>query len=606
MKAVIVMFDTLNRRFLPAYGAERMSLPGFSRLQERAVVFDSCYGGSMPCMPARREMHTGRYNFLHRSWGPLEPFDDSAPEMLRRNGVYTHLVTDHQHYWEDGGATYHGRFSTFELFRGQEGDRWKGQVDDPLRPPTLSLRDDQRVRQDRINRSHMPDVESHSQTRTVEAGIEFMRTNSTADRWLLQIECFDPHEPFFSYPQHTARFPHTYAGPEYDWPDYKRVVETDEQVEHVRAEYSALLSMCDDSLGRVLDTMDELDLWQDTMLIVCTDHGLLLGEHGWWGKNVQPWYDENIHTPLFIWDPRFGRGGERRASLVQTIDFGPTLLDWFGIETTEDMQGHSLGPTILDDRPVRDAGLFGSFGGHVCVTDGRYVYMRACASPENRPLDEYTLMPTHMDSFFGTDELREAELSPPFSFTKSLHLLRVPGRAIGNPYAFGTLLFDLVDDPGQTSPMKDERIELRMARLLAEAMRANDAPAGQFERLGLPVAGEVTTEHLQIARQWEQIFHSAEQPAAESEFEERLLGVRTPLRDLLAADPRVPVLVEGALGLPAAGPVLDRFGSLSLWQLSLMLPSLHAEPLRELDDKLAQLGSDAEPAAIAGGLAVKP
>ena len=62
--------------------------------------------------------------------------------------------------------------------------------------------------------------------------------------------------------------------------------------------------MCDASLGRVLDVMDELDLWDDTMLIVCTDHGFLLGEHGWWAKMVQPWYDENIHTPLFIWDPR--------------------------------------------------------------------------------------------------------------------------------------------------------------------------------------------------------------------------------------------------------------------------------------------------------------
>ena len=54
--------------------------------------------GSFPCMPARREMHTGRYNFLHRSWGPLEPFDDSMPESLHQNGVHSHKVTDHHHY----------------------------------------------------------------------------------------------------------------------------------------------------------------------------------------------------------------------------------------------------------------------------------------------------------------------------------------------------------------------------------------------------------------------------------------------------------------------------------------------------------------------------
>ena len=55
-------------------------------------------------MPARRDMHSGRLSFLHRAWGPLEPFDNSFPELLRLNNTYTHLVTDHYHYFEDGGA----------------------------------------------------------------------------------------------------------------------------------------------------------------------------------------------------------------------------------------------------------------------------------------------------------------------------------------------------------------------------------------------------------------------------------------------------------------------------------------------------------------------
>lgn len=68
-------------------------------------------------MPARRELHTGRYNFLHRSWGPMEPFDDSMPEILKDHGVHTHLTTDHYHYFEDGGATYHTRYRSYEAFR---------------------------------------------------------------------------------------------------------------------------------------------------------------------------------------------------------------------------------------------------------------------------------------------------------------------------------------------------------------------------------------------------------------------------------------------------------------------------------------------------------
>ena len=78
MKAVMLMFDSLNREMLEPYGCDWTKTPNFERLAERSVRFTQCYAGSLPCMPARRELHTGRYNFLHRSWRPVEPFDGRA------------------------------------------------------------------------------------------------------------------------------------------------------------------------------------------------------------------------------------------------------------------------------------------------------------------------------------------------------------------------------------------------------------------------------------------------------------------------------------------------------------------------------------------------
>ncbi|MEM7535157.1 MAG: sulfatase-like hydrolase/transferase, partial [Chloroflexota bacterium] len=157
-----------------------------------------------------------------------------------------------------------------------------------------------------------------------------------------QIETFDPHEPFFSHQKHKDHYPHDYDGPHFDWPNYGRVTEPPEQVKHGRYEYAAVLSLCDEQLGRVLDIMDEFEMWEDTMLIVYTDHGFLLGEHEWWGKLVQPWYNENAHTPMFMWDPRTAIAGERRQSLVQLIDIPATLLDYFGCPLPQDMQGVPL------------------------------------------------------------------------------------------------------------------------------------------------------------------------------------------------------------------------------------------------------------------------
>ena len=137
MKAVMILFDSLNRNFLPPYGCDWVHAPNFKRLYQHSVAFDCCYAGSLPCMPARRELHTGRYNFLHNAWGPLEPFDDSVPEMLSKAGIHTHLVSDHDHYWEDGGATYHNRYSTWENVRGQEGDHWKANLDPNIKADTF-------------------------------------------------------------------------------------------------------------------------------------------------------------------------------------------------------------------------------------------------------------------------------------------------------------------------------------------------------------------------------------------------------------------------------------------------------------------------------------
>ncbi|MFC8228347.1 sulfatase-like hydrolase/transferase [Streptomyces sp. NPDC057287] len=563
MKAIMVMFDSLNRHMLPPYGGDWTHAPNFARLARRAVTFDNAYAGSMPCMPARREIHTGRHNFLHRSWGPLEPFDDSMPELLKQNGVHTHLASDHPHYWEDGGSTYHGRYTTWEFFRGQEGDPWKGQVADPGTPDDLKRMRFGTYRQDWVNRPHMATEDRHPQTLTFDAGIEFIHTNRDADRWFVQIETFDPHEPFFSHQRYKDLYPHDYEGPHFDWPDYKRVVEAPEEVEHGRMEYAALLSMCDHSLGRVLDTMDELDLWDDTLLVVCTDHGLLLGEKGWWGKSVQPWFNELVHLPLFAWDPRAANAGTRHEALVQTVDLAPTFLEFFGVDRPGDMQGRPL--PIAEDTPVREAGLFGMHGGHVNVTDGRHVYMRAPVDPGNAPLHEHTLMPTHMRGRFSPAELADLELAEPFTFTKNIRTLRVPGRTLFNPYHHGTLLFDLETDPEQRTPLVDDEAELRMAGLMVGLMRANDAPAGQYERLGLPAEGPVTTEHLLVRAQRDRAERAAQPLPRAEDYPAGRLSLRTPLKALIA-DPaavevlrrRLPGVVDSELlQLLDATPLID-------------------------------------------------
>jgi len=577
VRAINLMFDSLNRHMVAPYVDVAAHLPNFARLAERTVAFDNFYAGSMPCMPARRELHTGRQNFLHRSWGPLEPFDDSMPAMLAANGVHTHLASDHTHYWEDGGATYHTRYTTWEFARGQEGDPWKGVVGatDTRSSPVVRMR-----AQDAVNRRYMQTEETHSQTRTVDAGIEFIEANAAADRWMLQLELFDPHEPFFA-PERFRKGRGIEGAATDDWPAYRRVLESEDEVDRVRAEYLALLDMCDHSLGRVLDAMDEHDLWDDTMLIVNTDHGFLLGEHGWWAKGITPWFNELVHLPMYLWDPRSGERGIRDDRLAQTIDIPLTLLDYFGVDATADMTGQPL----TAGSAGHDGALFGVYGGHVNVTDGRYVYMRAADDVSNAPLEEFTLMPTHMRARFSVAELADWQPAESFSFTKGLRTMRTETSAVWfNSRQHGTLLFDLATDPAQLEPIADDAIESRMAGLLVDLMRRGDAPPSQFERLGLPIDGAVGPEHLRAAADIARAARALVPLPPEHELVARDL-LDLPLEDLLA-DPRFRPALERHAPDIASTEVIGLPRQASLLSIAARA-GVPADTVRALDAELA-------------------
>lgn len=135
MRTILILMDSLNRHYLSSYGDSRIRTPNLDRLAQRGVIFDNHWSGSLPCMPARREMMTGRLNFLETRWGPIEAWDQTVPQLLReQSGVHSHLITDHYHYFHRGGDGYHDLFDSWEFERGQEGDKWRPLVEAPEPP----------------------------------------------------------------------------------------------------------------------------------------------------------------------------------------------------------------------------------------------------------------------------------------------------------------------------------------------------------------------------------------------------------------------------------------------------------------------------------------
>ncbi|MBU2483495.1 MAG: sulfatase [Alphaproteobacteria bacterium] len=494
MRTIFVLFDSLNRSAMGAYGGQSVKTPNFDRFAARAVTFDRHYVGSLPCMPARRDMHTGRLNFTHRSWGPLEPFDNSFAQILKDSGVYTHMVSDHLHYFEDGGHGFHTRFSSYDFIRGQEYDPWIAMVEPPVERIKAKFDDrhyqtskrDKRM-QHAINREEIVKESDFPGPRCFASGFDFLDRNRNADDWFLMLECFDPHEPFHAPDRFKAAYETGHAGGILDWPHYERVVESEEEIAEIRANYAALVAMCDEYFGRLIDYLDEHDMWKDTCIVLSTDHGFLLSEHGWWGKCRMPYYEEVSHIPLVIHHPQYqDQAGTRRCHLTQTMDLMPTFLDLFGLGIPEEVTGRSLLPMLPEDAPIRQAAVFGVFSGPIGVTDGDWVLYHYPPDIYREGLVEYTLAPAHMTAPFTIDELKTARLAPPFNFTKGVPVLgidalkeakRVPNND-GIGFAdIGTRLYDLVNDPRQTSPVEEPVVCKRLYEEMVRELRAHDTPA---------------------------------------------------------------------------------------------------------------------------------
>ncbi len=300
MKTLFLVLDTVRADYLGCYGNRWVQTPNLDRLSSAGFTFDNHWVGSLPCMPARREFMTGRHNFLDRGWGPIEPFDDILPVELRKKKIFSHLATDHDHYFELGGENYHTGFNTWDFHRGQEHDPWVSLIDAPALPEHLG----QRHPQNMANRSRQVEEEDFSGPRTVQSAMRWLEDNKKSDNWFLQVELFDPHEPFYCPKKYLDLYNDTWDGPHFDWPNYAILKESPEAVEHVRKCYAALLTMTDHWCGKLFKKLEELNLWDDTLIVFTTDHGTMLGERQYWMKNYMPVFPEIGHIPLIIKPPK--------------------------------------------------------------------------------------------------------------------------------------------------------------------------------------------------------------------------------------------------------------------------------------------------------------
>ncbi|MGV8995443.1 MAG: sulfatase-like hydrolase/transferase [Parvibaculaceae bacterium] len=496
--AVVILLDSLNRHMLGAYGGEEFQTPHLDRFAKRATRFTKHHTGSLPCMPARHDILCGALDFLWKPWGSVEIWEDAITYELRKAGVVTQLISDHPHLFESGGENYHVDFNAWDYQRGHEGDAWKTRPDPSWMGAPLQSRMGQ----------HMPYDDSHTYfrgetdfpgPRTMAATAKWISDNANNhDRFMLFVDEFDPHEPFDTPEPYASMYDKDWSEDNHMiWPPYmqgalEKGVLTPAQAKQLRASYGGKLTMIDHWFGKVMDALDEKNLWDDTVVILCTDHGHYLGEKDIWGKPGVPIYQTLGHIPLMIVYP--GVAPQTCDALTTSVDIFATLADIFGVTVRQRTHGHSLLPLIKGEKKeVRDWLLTGVWGREVHYVDKRYKYARA-PKDKNAPLtmlsNRWSTMPTH----FLT---REQELPLP---DERAYLSKMPGSKVpvirqdwqagegipfwGHTKFKGNHLYDLLEDGAEERNLAGSALESDYEERLRGALKELEVPDSQFKRLG--------------------------------------------------------------------------------------------------------------------------
>lgn len=395
---LFLMADQLAAAALPVYGHKVVKAPHIARLAERGVVFDSAYCNFPICAPSRASMLSGRFPHAIDAFDNAAEFPASIPTMahyLRRAGYRTILCGKMHFIGPDQLHGFQERLTT-DIYPSDFGWTPDWQKGPAYRPTGVSMRGV--VEAGPCVRSLQIDYDDEVEYHGIQRLHDLARVPEEQP-FFLTVSFTHPHPPFVAPQEHWDRYrpeeidlprvapiPYEALDEHSQWlyvahaQDQHRL--TEERVRNARHAYYGMVSYIDDKVGRILRTLDETGLADNTLVVFAVDHGEMLGERGMWYK--QTFYEWSARVPLIVSMPQ--RFASRRVKAhVSLVDLLPTFMDVAtggqAFEPVDPIDGLSLVPLMdgRDDGAARSViSEYSSEG--VCaasrmVRQGRYKYV---------------------------------------------------------------------------------------------------------------------------------------------------------------------------------------------------------------------------------------
>ncbi len=330
MNVIVLTLDTLRSRNMSLFGYERLTTPHLDRLAQKGVVFNECFSPWIPTDAAHTSLFTGKDIFTHQiiAQHGKAKLDEGIPmlaEMLKGRGYFT------------GAADF------LELWFPRGFDLYEKYVWDP--DPETPMRKAEAVNQ---------------------KGLYLLDQAVKQDKpFFLWLHYWDPHSPYLPPDPYKRMY---YLGNEKD-PDnhsmdemwqleawkgyYEAWLNGVTDLKYPCALYDSAINYLDDALVQIWTRLDELGLTEETLLVILSDHGEDLDEHGLWFDH-RGLYDTNLRVPLIFHCPGKVPAGRRVNGTVTLLDVAPTILDMLGLGDVieeEALQGRTLLPYFDSSLP---------------------------------------------------------------------------------------------------------------------------------------------------------------------------------------------------------------------------------------------------------------
>lgn len=355
---VIITPDQMRADILGCYGNRQIGSRNIDRLAAQGITFEQCYCAAPLCGPSRISFATSTYfsEHNHRDYGStISPDVPNLPQCLHHNGYTT------------------GMFGKNHLFTYSR----LGEVWDELDEICLGNYDGHPEYKHSFSAFTLSDDHPYNITgRLTDEAIDFVNRRRN-EPFLLWVNYQDPHPAFTCPAPYDTMFnpddvelpKRTYSGsPE---PDRNRVWRahseadtcTEQDIRRAIAHYMGQVRYVDDSVGRIMRSLDENGLTDNTVVLFFSDHGELLGDYGMFHK-LPVFYDSLTRIPAILRAPGVTSAGARFTGLVEEVDLAPTLLDILGVPVPATMCGQTLSKAIAQgEYSGRDSVLCEAGGG---------------------------------------------------------------------------------------------------------------------------------------------------------------------------------------------------------------------------------------------------